>query len=167
MRVGEALALKWIDVDMDGRIIFINKNIARVKNRAEHDEKKYVMVEQSTKTKSGNRVIPLNDAAINALNELYKVTGNYETVLANQKGGYIAYRNFDKTFKTILRNCNLNKTGIHTLRHTFASKLFRNGVDIKTISEILGHSDVSITSDIYIHIIQEQKMRAVSVIDTV
>ncbi len=167
MRVGEALALKWADIDIDGKIIFINKNVARIKNRAEHDEKKYVMVEQSTKTKNGNRVIPLNDAAINALSELYKITGKCSTVLADRKGEYIVYRNFDKTFKTILRNCNLTKTGIHTLRHTFASKLFRSGVDLKTISEILGHSDTSITSDIYVHIIQEQKMRAVSVIDTV
>ena len=55
--------------------------------------------------------------------------------------------------------------GVHTLRHTFASMLFQNGCDIKVVSEILGHSDTKITENIYIHVIQQQKVKAIQGID--
>lgn len=57
--------------------------------------------------------------------------------------------------------------GMHSLRHTFASRLFAKGVDVKVVSEILGHSDVQITYNIYIHIISEQKKQAIEIIDNV
>ena len=163
IRVGEALALKWEDIDFVKSVAYINKNVALVKNRKEG--KRYVMVEQSTKTKSGMRVVPLNQAALNALDDLKCINGDFDFVISNAKGGYMLHKNLDRTFKKILENCGLKKTGIHTLRHTFASKLFRCGTDIKTISEILGHSDVSVTSDIYVHVVQEQKMMAVKMAD--
>ena len=170
IRVGEALALRWSDISFDKKLMRVNKNLALVKKRDTEKTKnlrKYIFIEQNTKTKNSNRVIPLSDAAITYLQELFKITGGFDVVLANKNGSYVLHKNLDRTYKRILDNAGLNKTGIHTLRHTFASKLFRSGVDIKTISEILGHSDVGVTSDIYIHIIQEQKMRAINMMDTV
>ena len=58
-----------------------------------------------------------------------------------------------------------NHQGLHTLRHTFASMLFRKGVDAKTVSELLGHSSVAFTMNIYVHLIEEQKSNAVNLID--
>ena len=58
-----------------------------------------------------------------------------------------------------------NTLSLHTLRHTFASMLFRKGVDAKTVSELLGHSSVAFTMNIYVHLIEEQKSNAVNLID--
>ncbi|MBE6852696.1 MAG: site-specific integrase [Ruminococcus sp.] len=155
IRVGEAIALQWSDVDFDKRQMNICKNIATIKNRGSDSQRKYIDVQQSTKTRNGNRKIPLNDLAISALNNLQRVTGNNDRIIDT------TYRSLDRAFKVILKNCNLPRTGMHTLRHSFASKLFRLGVDIKIISDILGHSDISITYDTYVHVTQEQKMKAV------
>ena len=65
----------------------------------------------------------------------------------------------------ILKDNNINHGSLHTLRHTFSTNLFKNGVDIKVISELLGHSDISITYNIYTHVIKEQKKKAVEVLD--
>ncbi len=166
IRVGEALALKWSDIDFEKSIVHINKNVALVKNRdAQKNDKRYVVVEQTAKTRSGIRIVPLNNLAVSSLEKLKKINGNFEFVLANSKGGYTLHKNLDRVFKNILENCGLEKTGIHTLRHTFASKLFRSGTDLKIISEILGHSDIQVTSDIYVHVMQEQKMSAVNLVD--
>ena len=73
---------------------------------------------------------------------------------------------FETTYKSDILERNKIKHGsLHTLRHTFATRLFKNGVDIKVISELLGHSDISITYDIYTHVIQSQKKKAVDVLD--
>lgn len=74
--------------------------------------------------------------------------------------------NRDTTFRQILKNAGIDKiSGVHSLRHTFASMLFKKGVDPKTVSELLGHSDVSITYNIYIHIIHEQKTKAINLLN--
>lgn len=155
IRVGEAIALQWSDIDFDKRQMNICKNIATVRNRSSDIPRKYIDVEQSTKTRNGNRKIPLNDVAIAALNNLQSASGN------NNRLFDTTYRSLDRMFKIILKNCNLPRTGMHTLRHSFASKLFRLGVDVKIISDILGHSDISITYDTYVHVTQEQRKEAV------
>ena len=131
IRVGETLALRWSDVNLENKIMRVNKRLSIVKNRdngVSENSKKYTLIEQNPKTKNSDRVVPLSDAAITALKELYKITGHYELVVANKKGGYVLHKNLDRTFKSILEHTGIRKTGIHTLRHTFASKLFRNGV---------------------------------------
>lgn len=65
-------------------------------------------------------------------------------------------------FNRILERANIEQCGLHVLRHTFASMQLRNGVDIAVVSKLLGHASVSITYDIYIHIIEEQKTMAVN-----
>ena len=70
------------------------------------------------------------------------------------------------TAKFELNDNNINHGSLHTLRHTFATKLFKNGIDIKVISELLGHSDISITYNIRTHVIKEQKKKAVDVLDS-
>ena len=77
----------------------------------------------------------------------------------------ITYRNFAKTFSGLLKTLQLQRRGLHNLRHTFASQLFAQKVDIKVISELLGHSSIQITYDTYVHILEEQKQSAVQTID--
>ena len=76
-------------------------------------------------------------------------------MFANAKGKPIEPRNLNRAYDCILNRAGINHIGIHALRHTFASQLFANKVDIKVISKLLGHSEVSVTYNTYIHLLQE------------
>lgn len=167
LRIGEALALTWEDVDFDNKIIKVNKNLKQVKNRDKDAQASYkIIIQNSTKTNSGHRIVPLNNKSIEALNHIKEVTGQYKYVFSTETGNNVYGRAYDTMFRKIQANCNFeNIYGVHALRHTFASLLFKRGVDVKTVSEILGHKDVSVTYNTYIHLIQEQKANAMSLLD--
>lgn len=168
LRIGEALALTWNDIDFSGKKITVNKNLVYVLNRKENADAKYVLLEQGgAKTDAGVRIVYMNDKAKAALEALQKINGNCKYVISNSMGNAVIPRNFNRMFASILKNCGIEPTGAHTCRHTFASMLFKKGVDVKTVSEILGHKDVSVTYDIYIHLIQEQKQQAVALLNDI
>lgn len=162
LRCGELLGLKWEDVDYESNSIRVKRNLKQVINRDEDADRKYVVIEQSTKTKSGVRSIPLSNMAKEALTYYAKIRTDSPYVLSSKNGRPVSARNLDRAFRNILTRAGITKQyGVHSLRHTFASMLFKKGVDVKTVSEILGHSDVSVTYNIYIHIINEQKIKAI------
>lgn len=164
MREGEPLYLKWKDVDLEKRRIYIHGNVTEVKNREKAAESKYIAIEQKTpKTDKSNRYIPLNDNALEALEKLRTIIRDEERVIATKNHTILSPRKVYRTMENILARCNItDKTNlVHALRHTFATTLIRNGVDIKAVSEILGHEDVSTTLKIYHHTIDEQKQSAV------
>lgn len=167
LRIGEALALEWSDIDFDKKYVKIRKNVVFVKVRDESNSSyNYHIVEQNApKTKSGNRIVPLNSAALKALKSLYAINGKHKYVFSTSNGNRVYPRNVDRMFRSVLKKCCIKPTGVHTLRHTFASRLFAKGVDVKTVSELLGHSEVSITYDTYIHLIQEQHVVAVETLE--
>ena len=169
IRLGEALALKWSDIDLTNKLLKVTRNVVMAVDR-ESDSKKRVPIEQdSTKTESGNRKIPLNKTALSALQELKKIRyfGEDSYVMSTAYNEHNKVRNFCRTFETIIEKAGIEPCGIHTLRHTFASKLFRAGIDVKTVSELLGHSSTQVTYNTYIHLIQEQKTAAVNLIDEI
>ena len=167
LRIGEALALEWRNIDIENRRITVRSNVVYVKDRT-NSSKKYCCIKQpSTKTKSGSRIVPLNDEAVRALISLRGINGDVPYIFATKKGKRIHPRNIDRTFRGILHRCGIQSTGVHSLRHTFASRLFAKGIDVKTVSELLGHSDVGITYDTYIHLIHEQRAEAVNAIENV
>lgn len=164
IRVGELLALKWQNVDLDNRQIYICETRGQVIDR-EETEHRYIMADRSTKTQSSCRYVPINQKALQAL-EYFKSLGyNSPYVMANSNTNVVSYRNLYKVMSNILERNKIKHGSLHTLRHTFATHLFKNGVDVKIISELLGHSDISITYDIYTHVIQSQKKKAVDVLD--
>lgn len=167
LRIGEALALTWEDIDFQNKTLRINKNLKQVKNRDSNNQGNYkIIIQDSTKTKSGSRIIPLNNKSIEALNHIKEVTGQCKYVFSTETGNNVSGRTYDTMFRKIQENCGFKKIyGVHALRHTFASLLFKKGIDVKTVSEILGHKDVSVTYNTYIHLIQEQKMNAVNLLD--
>ena len=175
LRLGELLALTWgNDVDLDNNIITVQHSIVCIKNRMPNAATKYTLIDQpSTKTKSGVRTIHINNGARQALLELKALNGHHKYVVSTRNGKLINPRNIDTTFKRICRVAGLytreedEKFGMHSLRHTFASHLFAKGVDVKIVSAILGHSDVQITYDTYIHIIGNQTKKAIEVIDDI
>lgn len=164
MREGEPLYLKWKDVDLEKRHIYIHGNVVEVKNRAEDAESSYGLLEQDTpKTDKSTRYIPLNDNAVDALVNLRKIIKDKDRVIATKNHTITSPRKVYKTMECILKKCGITdkENLVHALRHTFATTLIRNGVDIKAVSEILGHEDVSTTLNTYHHVIEQQKHSAV------
>ena len=165
VRVGEALALKYSEIDWEKKTAHICRNSQMVINRKQGDRRYETRIFESVKTKSSNRYIGLNSTAMEALRNLQQLTGNGEFVAVNKYGGHLTHNNLAKTFSGLLKTLQLRQRGLHNLRHTFASQLFAQKVDIKIISELLGHSSVQITYDTYVHILDEQKQHAVQAIE--
>ncbi len=115
---------------------------------------------------TGMRIIPLSAMALEALNYFKIINRDHIYIVSSDVNRPLSPRNLDRTFRSILTNAGItNIHGVHSLRHTFASMLFRKGVDVKTVSELLGHSDTGVTYNIYIHLIQEQKVKAIESLD--
>lgn len=168
LRAGELLALKWDqDIDIENKALTIHNNIVFVKDREK--DKGYKLLEQdSVKTDAGqDRTIPLNDDAIAALLDIRQVTGDYPYVMTTSEKNIVKPRQLDQMFRRIATASGLPEEkiyGVHSLRHTFATLLLSNDVDIKTVSKLLGHSDVTITYNTYIHVIKEQEAKALDAI---
>lgn len=148
MRVGELCALQWDDV-ADNTII-INKTIQRLKQNG-----KTVLEITEPKTRSSNRKIPVPDFLMATLNQ-YR---SYGSVLKNRNGKPVEPRLMQLTFEKYVNECGLPKTNFHALRHTFATRCVEAGFDIKSLSEILGHTDVKTTLNKYVHSSLEQKQK--------
>ena len=166
LRVGELLALKWEHVDFDKRQLYICETRGQIKDRTDSN-RKYTTASRSTKTESSCRYIPISKKALEALRYLESLGYHSPYVLANADGenGVVSYRNLFRVLSNVLDDSGINHGSLHTLRHTFATRLFKKGVDIKVISELLGHSDISITYNIYTHVIAEQKQKAIDILD--
>jgi integrase len=168
MRIGELLGLQWKDISFNDRTVKIKSAVVTVKNRDKDAKVKYVLLHQeSVKTEAGNRIIYLNNKALDALRELEKINGKSNYVMASVNGTIAIPRNITRMLDNVLTRCNLPCYGVHSLRHTYASMLFRKGVDVKTVSELLGHANVTITYNTYIHLIKEQKQQAVNLLDEI
>lgn len=170
LRMAELLALKWVDVDIEHKKLTVNSTRVIVKDRSSDAKNKYVVIEQDdAKSASSIRTVDLNNSACDALTRLKEITGGFEYVLSTKDGKPFSPRYLDRMFRKIAVASKLSEDrifGVHSLRHTFASRLFAAGEDVKTVSELLGHSDITITYNTYIHIINEQKRRAVRSIET-
>lgn len=167
LRMGEALSLLWEDVDFENKRIIIRKNSLLTKKRDEDGNSiggYELKIQNSLKTSSGNRVVPINKTAELALLHLRR-NNCTEYVISNVRQHNVLPSNFDRTFHTILKNANIEKCGVHVLRHTFATKLFAKGVDVKIVSRLLGHSTVKITYDTYVHLFDEDIQQVTAVLD--
>lgn len=170
LRSAELLALKWTEVDFERRIIVVNSTRVIVKDRRENSERRYAVIEQdSAKSASSIRTVDMNDACYEALLRLKDITGNSEHILSTKNDSPIHPRALDRMLRNISVAAGFPEEkiyGPHALRHTFASRLFAAGEDVKTVSELLGHSDITITYNTYIHLINDQKRKAVHGVQT-
>ena len=174
LRPGEAINLRWNDIDFDKSFLYVKGNRIRVKDRTDNSDS-YTTIEQNTaKTSAGTlRQIPLNTNAIDALNRLKAVYkqkyGHVPTnfVFSQSNDDPISYATMMKSYKKIIIRADIDDKGcgVHTLRHTCASLMFNKGIDIKIISEILGHANVSVTYNTYVHLVKQQKVQAMQAID--
>lgn len=167
IRLGEAIGLKKTDWNKDDNTLHIQRNIQSVSKR-DDDGNRLIgkhLVFNTTKTYSGDRIIPLNKAATDSLERLCKQHPDSEYIICSSKGDVIPPERLERTFYRMLKNIGISQTGTHSLRHTFASMLFAKGTDVKTVSELLGHASIQITLNTYVHLIGKPKHNAVAKLD--
>ena len=160
LRQGEALALKWSDIDFENKKITVDKTAARIKEK---------QTLQTPKTKNSKRVISIDPTTLSILKSWKKdqikiyfkngkhFEGDDNFIFTNQRGDWVHIHNFIPYFKRFVTDHKLKPITPHGLRHTHASLLFSAGVEPKNISDRLGHSTVQITLDLYTHITEEQR----------
>ena len=148
LRVGEVCALRWENVDFETRRIHVEKTIERIYSK---EENKTIVIIDTPKSITSVRTIPINSKLYNILKKIRGKSKKTDFVLTGSSEHYVEPRNYQYHFKEILKRSKVKKYKFHTLRHTFATNCIEAGMDIKSLSEILGHADVSITLNIYVH----------------
>lgn len=163
MREGEISALTWSDVDFNNNTITVNKTLMRVQKKTGGGTEIKIT---PPKSKNSNRVIPMQRVLADELKKHYRITAqeklfsgtSYNTksyVVCNELGGYIEPRQIQKIFKTFTEAAELKGVNFHALRHTFATRAIESGIDIKTLSTLLGHADIQTTLNKYTHTTDE------------
>lgn len=156
LRVGEVCGLKWENIDLENGIISIDSSVERIKNvNKENCSSKTVLILTDTKSETSNRTIPISKVLQKIL--LKNKQNNNRFVIEGKSHPYADPRTLQYAFKKCLKECDLPEVNYHALRHTFATRCVEAGVDIKSLSEILGHSNVNITLNTYVHSSLEQK----------
>lgn len=169
-RVGELLALDIKDIDLSTREAKISKTLTQAKVRDENGQeisKHKKMSCTNVKTEAGNRITPLNETAVQLIQQIMDYNKRNGIVsdhlICTENGGYVSERNMLRTFKSILGLIEASHDyPIHILRHTFASRLLSQGVEVSVVSELLGHSDINITYKTYVHVIESQKAKVMN-----
>lgn len=156
LRIGEICALSWKDIDFSKQVVHIRKTIARVRNDYfEQTGHKTKLIVDSPKTKSSNRDIPISKKMLDILTSVYPKGESYYIV--SNSNVLLSPRTYEYRFHSCLDAIGVEQINYHALRHTFATRCIEAGVDIKSLSEILGHSNVSITLKTYVHSSMELK----------
>ena len=176
MRINEILALTENDFNFEDCFIRVNKTLSCCKVFADENSYKKQIIVTTPKSKTSNRTVYFNPNIskdikryITIQKERYLKFGRKYTpdniIFTNTSFEYINSRTLDFNLKTLFKKCNIDASGFHIFRHTSGSKLYEKGVNIKTISEQLGHADTSITSNIYVHLDEEKKKDAIKHLD--
>ncbi len=154
LRIGELCALKWDDISLENGTIYIHQIIQRIQIH-NNPNKKTAFLIMTPKSKCSIRTIPIPSNVVQLLKDAsitkkgYLVTGTEEH--------YLEPRTMQLHFKRVLEQADLRQVNFHALRHTFATRCVEVGFDIKSLSEILGHANVTITMDRYVHPSMELK----------
>lgn len=152
IRLGELLALTWKDVDLEKKLLFIKKTTYTAKVNG----KNKIVIDQP-KTKKSIRIIPISDSLLQLL-KAYKDKNKSIYIIHTYQNKIVETRAYQRTFQSILRKCHIKHYNFHCLRHTFVTRALELGVDVKTLSEILGHTNVTITLNRYAHSMMDYKM---------
>ena len=154
LRLGEICSLQWKDIDFKNQSIRISKTVQRI---SDGSGSTYFLVSHP-KTECSEREIPIPSFLFKFIKEMNKHSDE-TCYIATGTNNFLQPRTYQNRLKSYLKRCGLPCYHFHTLRHTFASRAIELGVDIKALSEILGHSSTKITLDLYVHPSMEHKKK--------
>ncbi len=146
LRIGELLALTWNDIDFAKGTLSVNKSC--------HDGKDGLIIDKP-KTAQSIRIIPLPQQLLPKLKALKAI--NHSSFIVANAGTPVSVRSYQRSFELLLKKLNIPHKGFHSLRHTFATRALECGMDVKTLSEILGHKNPTVTLNRYVHSLMEHK----------
>lgn len=151
LRIGELLALEWKDVDFQKGVLTVSKS----RHEGKDENGRYAQIVESPKTVSSRRCIPLPKQILCELRML-KRKSRSAYVISNGESS-IPVRSYQRSFERLLKKLDIPHKGFHALRHTFATRALECGMDVKMLSELLGHKDPAVTLRRYVHSLMEQK----------
>ena len=158
LRIGELTALQWEDVDFKVKTIHVRHTI-------DLNGKEKAIKMSSTKTKAGDRMIPLTNEALRILKEEKKKRAELSIVpiqfsnfvFLNKHGIPTCRAVYNEDLYKYADKIGIERFSVHTLRHTFATRCIEAGMKPKTLQMILGHSNISMTMDLYVHVTEDEK----------
>ena len=150
LRIGELLALTWNDIDFEKSILSVTKTC-----HDGNENGKHIRIIDTPKTENSRRQIPLSKTLVKMLKEMKKKSKCEFVIADGEKPIFI--RSYQRTFELLLKKLGLPHKGFHSLRHTFATRALECGMDVKSLSEILGHKNATITLNRYAHSLWEHK----------
>lgn len=149
LRIGEICALKYSDIDFESCRLSISRSLKRVLNY-ESGQKKSSVIEEEPKTVKSKRTIPVPQKLCDMLRKRQK-SSNSEYIICMNTGKFCEPRTFQFVYERLLEESDVEYRNHHCCRHTFVTRCLELGGDIKTISELVGHSGVSVTLSVYAH----------------
>lgn len=151
LRIGELLALEWTDVDFSRMEITVSKTC----HDGTDENGKYTRIIETPKTENSRRVIPFPRQLLPMLREMKK--DSTSPYVISGKAAVLSVRSYQRSFELLQRKLGIERRGFHALRHTFATRAIECGMDVKSLSEILGHKNPTITLKRYVHSLMEHK----------
>lgn len=150
LRIGELLALTLDDIDLNAKILHVNKTCYY---SSKGDA--WGRITYEPKSTSSNRVIPIPKQLLPIFKDVKK--NNFKFAVETKKGTPMSVRAYQASFKKLQKRLGINEKNFHALRHTFATRALECGMDVKTLSELLGHKNAAITLNRYVHSLTEHK----------
>lgn len=156
LRLGELCALQYKDIDLRNGVVHVRKTVQRIRS----GDRTSLMV-LPPKSDSARRTIPLPGDMAALLQKLVQSHPNGENYLLTGKNVPMEPRTMQYQYRALLKAAGIPYRNFHTLRHTYASRCVERGIDVKSLSEMLGHADVRTTLQVYVHSSLEHKMRVI------
>lgn len=158
LRIGELCALRWENINLKAQTIYVCQTLQRLYPASKKEEdastnadssssKTYISI-STPKSACSIRTIPIPECLVKIMSEYEQTTGY---LLTGKENAFIEPRSYRNHFNKVLASCNIKGTHFHVVRHTFATRCVELGFDVKTLSEILGHANVNITMNRYVH----------------
>ena len=162
VRIGELCALQWKDIDFEHGVLKVTKTVQRISHST--DKSKSAVMITSPKSETSVREIPL---PVFILNELCQVRKNDSDYIISGSEKVVEPRCFTNRYKSVLKKAGVPSKKFHSLRHTFATNALQQGFDVKTLSEILGHSGANVTMRVYLHTSMERKTACMNLVQEI
>lgn len=159
LRIGELLALEWSDISFERGIISVTKTCYEGKDSSGS----YTHIVTSPKTEASRRIIPIPKQIIPYIKTLQKMSKS-KYVISSKCNKSISIRSYQRSYELLLKQLSIPHRGFHALRHTFATRAIECGVDVKTISEVLGHNNLTITLKRYVHSLFDHKIKMMNIV---